>query len=697
MTDISNFSPQQAADPQTSMQDMARIAAERPDLWASLATNPSLYPDLREWLGKVDDPAVKEALKASEQQASPVPAPAAADAPPPPPPPPASAPPPPPPASASGSPSAPVAADAAHAPMPAPATPSPATGAPPGPEPAGTMAPAPSPSAAAMAPTAVVSPQPSAAAGPAPAPAGRRRRRRGWVIAAVLVLVLAVSGSAFAIYSYFFQRGASSPDGVMDSIAEAIPGKDILSLGKMVSPEEIDTVTKSADVIKDGGSGSGERSSKGDPGSLFSEDAVDSYLESVTVSSSEMRYSVDQKSDDLAIATISSWRLNARVDQSLASTLRTRYESAKGSTLNQKEKDFFDDLDFSDATYNDDVSRDFFSGDIPLELVLVREDGRWYVSPMMTWAQWEYQKAASRDDDVKTPDYRADFEAEGAHSPEEAVRDLTQSVLDARRPSDLFDKDVTGLLSLPERRLARVYGPVTVGDDRKYSSRLSEHAQIDWDLSSTDIGDGRAVVRPGKSRITVFPGEEDKEFTLSFDGDTMNVKTSASRHNTASVNISRQLANPERLGVVVENRHGGWHVSTSGTIVNVFSLQPSERALDDLSRILEDAGMSPKDASDLADAVTRSSAVATPVLVAADIIGQLKDVEWRGHSYSDRDSGSTGGSYYYGQCSRGDMVACDLLYATASGYEGSYGQSCGGRNYSLKYGGQCETLYGKHY
>lgn len=254
MTDISNFSPQQAADPQTSMQDMARIAAERPDLWVSLAANPSLYPDLREWLGKVDDPAVKEALRASEQQASPVPAPAAVDAPPPPPPPPASAP---------GSASAPVAADAVHALTPAPATPSPATGAPLGPELAGTVAPAPSPSAAAMAPTAVVSPQPSVAAGPAPAPTGGRRRRRGWVIAAVLVLVLAVSGSAFAIYSYFFQRGASSPDGVMDSIAEAIPGKDILSLGKMISPEEIDTVTKSADVIKDGGSGSGERSSKG--------------------------------------------------------------------------------------------------------------------------------------------------------------------------------------------------------------------------------------------------------------------------------------------------------------------------------------------------------------------------------------------------------------------------------------------------
>ena len=70
MTDSSEFSPEQASDPGTSMQDMARIAAERPDLWASLAANPSLYPDLREWLSQIDDPAVKEALSASAQQAT---------------------------------------------------------------------------------------------------------------------------------------------------------------------------------------------------------------------------------------------------------------------------------------------------------------------------------------------------------------------------------------------------------------------------------------------------------------------------------------------------------------------------------------------------------------------------------------------------------------------------------------------------
>ena len=68
MTDSSTFTPAQAADPGTSAQDMAQIAAERPDLWPSLAANPSLYPDLRQWLRQVGGPDVQAALTASEQQ-----------------------------------------------------------------------------------------------------------------------------------------------------------------------------------------------------------------------------------------------------------------------------------------------------------------------------------------------------------------------------------------------------------------------------------------------------------------------------------------------------------------------------------------------------------------------------------------------------------------------------------------------------
>ena len=845
MTDSSEFSPEQASDPGTSMQDMARIAAERPDLWASLAANPSLYPDLREWLSQIDDPAVKEALSASAQQAAeqapaeaePVEAaeeeaptedepsveaeaspaekvPAAeqaaeaeevsestvaetsvgdepveaeevlaaeqADE-----------------AEASPAEDAPVVdvvsaeeaseltvadasvgddpAEAAEEEVPAEDEPSveaeaspteevpaaeqaaeaeaepveaeevPAAEAEASPtedasaedepteevpaagdeaektsEPAvadvptavmGTPPPPPSAPTAAMGTPPPPPSAPTAAMGtpppPPPARASGKRRRKKWVpIAAVLAAVLAVGGGAFAVYTYLTQRGAASPDEVMSTVSQAIVDKDIISMFKMVSPSEIDTVADSADAIRDGGSDSRKGSSKADPGALLSKDAINNYLEALDVSSSEMTYSVDQKSDDLAIATISSWHLDVSVDQSLADTLRTRYQSAKGSSLTDDEEEFFSNLDFSDLSYDgdfaEDFSEDFNNEGIPLEIVMIKEDGRWYISPLLTSAQWSYQTQTKWDDDVESPNYDADFDSvKGADSPEAAVQNLTEAILDARRPSDMLDDSVTGLLSLPERRLAMVYGPVMIGDDAKFSERASENVKIDWDLTSTDIGGGQSVVQPGNSTITLNPDDDDEKITFEFEGNTMKVTTPASDNNTASVDFTRQLEDPDRLGVVVEKGDGTWHVSSSGTIVNIFSLRPSERALDKFSDTLEDLGVDSDDSDELADTITQSVAIATPILVGVDIAEQLQDVEWRdSYSYDSYDTypGSSTDSYY-DQCTSGDMVACDRLYVMSSSgsFDESYGRSCGGRDYSLNYGGACESKYGRWY
>ena len=791
MTDSSEFSPEQASDPGTSMQDMARIAAERPDLWASLAANPSLYPDLREWLSQIDDPAVKEALSASAQQAAEqapaeaepveaveaeeapaaeaeeasestvagtsvgddpaeaeeVPAAEQADE-----------------AEASPAEGAPAedepsveaeaspteevpaaeqAAEAEAEPVEAEEVPAaeaeasptedasaedepteevPAAGdeAEKASEPAvadvptavmGTPPPPPSAPTAAMGTPPPPPSAPTAAMGtpppPPPARASGKRRRKKWVpIAAVLAAVLAVGGGAFAVYTYLTQRGAASPDEVMSTVSQAIADKDIISMFKMVSPSEIDTVADSADAIRDGGSDSRKGSSKADPGALLSKDAINNYLEALDVSSSEMTYSVDQKSDDLAIATISSWHLDVSVDQSLADTLRTRYQSAKGSSLTDDEEEFFSNLDFSDLSYDGDFAEDFnedFNNEgIPLEIVMIKEDGRWYISPLLTSAQWSYQTQTKWDDDVESPNYDADFDSvKGADSPEAAVQNLTEAILDARRPSDMLDDSVTGLLSLPERRLAMVYGPVMIGDDVKFSERASENVKIDWDLTSTDIGGGQSVVQPGNSTITLNPDDDDEKITFEFEGNTMKVTTPASDNNTASVDFTRQLEDPDRLGVVVEKSDGTWHVSSSGTIVNIFSLRPSERALDKFSDTLEDLGVDSDDSDELADTITQSVAIATPILVGVDIAEQLQDVEWRdSYSYDSYDtySGSSTDSYY-DQCTSGDMVACDRLYVMSSSgsFDESYGRSCGGRDYSLNYGGACESKYGRWY
>lgn len=46
------FTVSDATNPQTPWDVQAEIAQTRPDLWAALATNPSVYPDLKAWLDR---------------------------------------------------------------------------------------------------------------------------------------------------------------------------------------------------------------------------------------------------------------------------------------------------------------------------------------------------------------------------------------------------------------------------------------------------------------------------------------------------------------------------------------------------------------------------------------------------------------------------------------------------------------------
>ena len=524
----------------------------------------------------------------------------------------------------------------------------------------------------------------------------RKRMRRIVVVVAVVMMV--VGGGAYAIYVNLFQRGASSPEAVMESLSQAISNKDVTTLYKMVSPEEIDTITESSEAIKNSGSGEFGQKAKGrraDPGSLISNDAISQYLESISVTSSTMTYDVDYKSEDVAIAKISSWPLKVSINQNLVSNLRTRYQDAKGVSLSRDENSFFDNLDLSHANYDGDLAKNFLEN-IPLEVVMVRESGRWYVSPLMTVAQWSYQDRANSDFKVDSPDYSAVFnEAEGAKSAEGAVEQLVEEALDARRPSDLLKPEVTNLLALPERRLVMVYGPAFIGDDGRYSEPLSRQVRIDWSLESTDIGSGRTVVRPGKSKIVLNSDNDNNEVTLLFNDGEVDVITSAVHNNTDSIDFTRELANPEQLGLVAENKGGTWYVSTSKTIVNVFNLKPSRGALNDLSNALSGLGLGADNADDLADTIASSVAIAVPVLVVADIADQLQDVEWTRTEYSSSDSSDTN----FGRCSDGEMEACDSLYFSSQPgtYDESYGKSCGNRDYAMTYGGQCESTYGSRY
>ena len=56
------FTVEQALDPSTDLEVLAAIAAQAPELRVHLAANPSTYPDLLDWLGRLGDPEIDAAL-----------------------------------------------------------------------------------------------------------------------------------------------------------------------------------------------------------------------------------------------------------------------------------------------------------------------------------------------------------------------------------------------------------------------------------------------------------------------------------------------------------------------------------------------------------------------------------------------------------------------------------------------------------
>ena len=57
-------------NPNVSAEELARVAATRPDLHAKIAANPAAYPELLEWLAHSNDPAVQAVLAARQDPES---------------------------------------------------------------------------------------------------------------------------------------------------------------------------------------------------------------------------------------------------------------------------------------------------------------------------------------------------------------------------------------------------------------------------------------------------------------------------------------------------------------------------------------------------------------------------------------------------------------------------------------------------
>ena len=403
------------------------------------------------------------------------------------------------------------------------------------------------------------------------APQQGAKKSRGKMAAIISVIVVAVlvviGGGAFALTRFLPGAGGfATPNALANSISSAFDSNKLANLAPALAPSELEAATLWQKDYKANG--------KADWTKLMSPEALADYVDQIDISKSTIEHTVDEKSDNLSLITITKWEGEVTVKPELADKFRENYEKAKGDKLTADESKMFDDLKrqiSEEPNYSGNILQRLFNTD-KLTLVSVKEGGKWYISPVMTMAEQMVSYSSV------TPNYSADFtNVEGAKSPEEAVSGMVDAL---RNGAGMGDKDFYRFLDLPERRVAAVYG------GSSSTGGVGDSIQVNWGLTSTKVSGG-AIVNFGTTSIT-FDGSYKVEFnndtvTYSYadSGSSYNSRYTSSKPQSQTVRFTEGLVNPERLGVFAVQDNTGWHVSFISTVGNLNLLEATDAAVNE--------------------------------------------------------------------------------------------------------------------
>ena len=403
------------------------------------------------------------------------------------------------------------------------------------------------------------------------APQQGAKKSRGKMAAIISVIVVAVlvviGGGAFALTRFLPGAGGfATPNALANSISSAFDSNKLANLAPALAPSELEAATLWQKDYKANG--------KADWTKLMSPEALADYIGQIDISKSTIEHTVDEKSDNLSLITITKWEGEITVKPELADKFRENYEKAKGDKLTADESKMFDDLKrqiSEEPNYSGNILQRLFNTD-KLTLVSVKEGGKWYISPVMTMAEQMVSYSSV------TPNYSANFtNVEGAKSPEEAVSGMVDAL---RNGAGMGDKDFYRFLDLPERRVAAVYG------GSSSTGGVGDSIQVNWGLTSTKVSGG-AIVNFGTTSIT-FDGSYKVEFnndtvTYSYadSGSSYNSRYTSSKPQSQTVRFTEGLVNPERLGVFAVQDNTGWHVSFISTVGNLNLLEATDAAVNE--------------------------------------------------------------------------------------------------------------------
>ncbi len=231
-------------------------------------------------------------------------------------------------------------------------------------------------------------------------------------------------------------------------------------------------------------------------------------------------------------------------------------------------------------------------GEDDLSLVLVEEDGSWYVS---LW--YSVAEAAREEAGKAAPDFGNGLTPIGADSPEGAVESLVARMV------DLDVEGSIGMLDPAEFRALYDYAPLFLGDARDGVEEIRQQADdsgVAWsldrlDLSSSD-GSGRMVV-------TIDGGAA----SAQFDGESFSIDVTDGCITALGPDVDEQFCEGDAIdpeledfgldffselsfdagGVTVVERDGRWFVSGMPTIIGFYTDLLAEMEPSDIQNFID--------------------------------------------------------------------------------------------------------------
>lgn len=318
----------------------------------------------------------------------------------------------------------------------------------------------------------------------APAPRSRGRSILWISLASALVLLLAIGGGVWWFIGSKL-GGSASPEAAAEKLVKGFTTLDPLTLYGSFAPSEFAAFEESARRLT---------SIKPTEESTYDLDEASKKLaEAIDVQTTrEIVVEADELAEEVQRVTYvdGAIKINGDKDEIVDLYLDVVRENAK--TLSDEFEPDYDALEEGlreslDLPYTidfKDIAQDMegspFDG---VTLVTVKEGGSWYVSPMMTVADYAYLDAEASGNAGKLGD--AVVAGKPSETAVEAADALGNAVVEFAEGSGELE-EIAERLPLAERRIVSIYGPALIPEDASWSNEidLEQSYQADKEDSS---------------------------------------------------------------------------------------------------------------------------------------------------------------------------------------------------------------------